>query len=222
MPISNEGRISLDFTYSFASPEPKNEGDQESTVYQLRFHYTEIGPTITFLDEEGKVTDFSLPAEMFSEVSDFLVSRGVYGNKLISHQKPQMSNIPSPPMSNSRLGFPTINKQSSHPTSRVVPSVSAERLSSVLKEATTVNPDENNDSQDETVYIPEGIEEGDLTPSIEPIQSFETDSPNDEESSEEVAQEARKPKLAPRSKMTVSEIKQARSSVGKEKKIKPL
>lgn len=69
MPIASDStKLSIDFAYEW-------EGEQGKTTFPLRYVYGTFGPTIQiFFSEEQGV---ELPAEMFKEVSDFLIQQGV-------------------------------------------------------------------------------------------------------------------------------------------------
>lgn len=69
MPIQTEHtKLSIDFTYEWVAP------DGTTYSYQMRFVHTDLGPIIQIVND-GETID--LPAEMFSETSEFLSSQGV-------------------------------------------------------------------------------------------------------------------------------------------------
>jgi hypothetical protein len=111
MPINNESKISLEFTYEFPLP---NNQDGQGILFPLRFHHTEeMGAVVTFLDKDGKPTDVQLPAVMFAEVSEFLQAKGVIEGRFHQHHSP----LPQPMIvsSGTRLGVPTISRQPMSP-----------------------------------------------------------------------------------------------------------
>lgn len=70
MPIAAENtRLSIDFAYEYETP------DSEVLRYQMKFQHTTQGPIVTI--SQGPYEPVELPADMFTEVAEFLISQGV-------------------------------------------------------------------------------------------------------------------------------------------------
>ena len=70
MPIATDAtRLSIEFGYEYESP----TGD--ILTYQMKFMHTEAGPTVQI--SNAHYEPIVLPAAMFTEVAEFLVSQGV-------------------------------------------------------------------------------------------------------------------------------------------------
>lgn len=211
MPINNESKISLEFTYEFPLP---NNQDGQGILFPLRFHHTEdMGAVVTFLDKDGKPTDVQLPAVMFAEVSEFLQAKGVIEGRFHQHHSP----LPQPMVvsSGTRLGVPTISRQPMSPKEQ-----------QIRRAATPIDVENEEPSPEETqTFIPSGIQEGlESIADVDPVQNFErVSSERGKEAQAEPPKESRKPRVAAqRTKLSVAQIKEARSTVNTAKRIKPL
>jgi hypothetical protein len=115
MPIAkDETRLSIEFTYEF---EPLVG---EKFIYSMKFIHASVGPIVQI--SNGSYEAIELPADMFTEVAEFLVSQGV-----IRGTKPPISNPQQMVVSGTKvLGIPTINKtkpqSSTLTTNTVLPS----------------------------------------------------------------------------------------------------
>jgi hypothetical protein len=69
MPISTDTtRMSIEFIYEYQTP------DGNVLQYQMKFQHTSYGPTITVA--QAPYEPIELPADMFTEVSQFLAQQG--------------------------------------------------------------------------------------------------------------------------------------------------
>ena len=70
MPISTDGtRLSIEFGYEYVTP----SGDVLN--YQMKFLHTAAGPSVQI--SNGPYEPVELPAQMFTEVAEFLIAQGV-------------------------------------------------------------------------------------------------------------------------------------------------
>lgn len=98
MPIAkDETKLSIDFVYEF---EPLVG---EKLQYSMKFMHSDVGAIVSILN--GPYEAVELPADMFTEVAEFLISQGV-----IRGAKPPISNQQIVMTGGKTLGIPTINK----------------------------------------------------------------------------------------------------------------
>lgn len=76
MPISTETKLSIDFAYEWSA------SDGQVFEYKMKFMHGPMGPTIQIGTGEEII---ELPAEMFTETADFLISQGVMRGKAPIH-----------------------------------------------------------------------------------------------------------------------------------------
>lgn len=130
MPIETDNS-NHDFVWRYT---PSAEG-QQSVFFPLRLHKTpEYGWTISFLNDQNQ-PEFSLPADMFSEVSNYINS---YMNPPAVPQRPVVKyGTPTP-----KIGLPQVSRASpppvqnapqSRPASRTTPTPSAPRPPQVIR-----------------------------------------------------------------------------------------
>jgi len=127
---SDKSKVTLDF-----------ECEIQDQKYSIRFHYTELGQTISICEDNDAYTGY--PAQLFSEIVDFLRSQNVIGND--SEMVPQVS----------RSVLPTVQ-----PLNSVAPlPVTHINLDSDIKESGDFS---NTDNEPQRKVIMD----------VEPVQSF--------------------------------------------------
>jgi hypothetical protein len=95
MPISTDTtRMSIEFIYEYQTP------DGNVLQYQMKFQHTSYGPTITVA--QAPYEPIELPADMFTEVSQFLAQQGavrqlpIIGKTVTPGATTGTSNLPLP------------------------------------------------------------------------------------------------------------------------------
>ena len=133
MPINKDNeKLSIEFGYIHETS-PNNV-----LTYDLRFTHGEIGEVVQILN--GLYEPIELPARMFLEVAEYLVSKGV-----IEGIKPSTSNSSGKPLVRnlSKLNIPNINTSSNLRTN---PNANVNPISSIFT-------DENVNSEPEVIPI---------------------------------------------------------------------
>ena len=96
MPISSDQtRLSIDFGYEYTAI------DGNVLQYQMKFMHTPTGPTVQI--SNGPYEPVELPADMFVEVAEFLISQGVVKGAALPKQTIGNRNLP--------LSLPSISKK---------------------------------------------------------------------------------------------------------------
>jgi len=132
MPINKDNeKLSIEFGYIHETS-PNNV-----LTYDLRFTHGEIGEVVQILN--GLYEPIELPARMFLEVAEYLVSKGV-----IEGIKPSTSTGGKPLVRNlSKLNIPNINTSNNLKTN---PNANVNPISSIFT-------DENVNSEPETIPV---------------------------------------------------------------------
>lgn len=147
MPISSDkARFSIEFLYEYETP------TGEVLQYNMKYAHTEHGPIISV--HQPPYEEIQLPADMFTEVTQFLTQQGIFNRGVVAVvNKQTLAAGTAVPTANASLPVSSIGKRAPNlgktPTTAAVP----QTASSVLPQ------DMNNSTEEEKPKVAVSDEE---------------------------------------------------------------